>query len=58
MKSYVFRVELEPDEEGWRAFYPPLEDIGASTWGQTQEEASKNIHEVVAMILEEVEEDK
>jgi hypothetical protein len=41
VKSYVFRVELEPDEEGWRALYPPLEDIGASTWGQTQEEAIK-----------------
>jgi hypothetical protein len=32
VKSYVFRVELEQDDEGWRAFYPPLEDIGASTW--------------------------
>lgn len=57
MKSYVFRVELEPDEEGWRALYPPLEDIGASTWGQTQEEAIKNIQEVLSMILEESEED-
>jgi hypothetical protein len=43
VKSYVFRVELEPDEEGWRAFYLPLEDIGASTWGLTQEEPIKNI---------------
>ena len=32
MKTYGFRVELEPDEEGWRAFYPPWEEIGASTW--------------------------
>lgn len=53
MKTYVFRVELEPDEEGWRAFYPPLEDIGASTWGKTREEALKNIQEVLSMILEE-----
>lgn len=57
MKSYVFRVEIEPDEEGWRAFYPPLESIGASTWGLTQEEAIKNIQEVLSMILEEFEED-
>jgi predicted RNase H-like HicB family nuclease len=53
VKSYVFRVELEPDEDGWRAFYPPLEGIGASTWGKTQEEALKNIQEVLSMILEE-----
>jgi predicted RNase H-like HicB family nuclease len=57
VKSYVFRVELEPDEEGWPAFYLPLEDIGASTWGLTQEEAIKNIQEVLSMILEEFEED-
>jgi len=53
VKTYVFRVELEPDEEGWRAFYPPLENIGASTWGETQEEALKNIQEVLSMIVEE-----
>lgn len=57
MKSYVFSVELEPDEEGWRAFYPPLEELGASTWGETQEEAIKNIQEVLSLILEELEEE-
>ena len=57
MKSYLFKVELEPDEEGWRAFYPPLEEIGASTWGETQEDALKNIQEVLAMILEESKQD-
>ena len=56
MKSHLFHVELEPDEEGWRAFYPPLEEIGASTWGYTQEEALKNIQEVLEMILEGLEE--
>ena len=53
MKTYIFRVELEPDEEGWRAFYPPLEEIGASTWGSTREQAIRNIQEVLGMILEE-----
>ena len=57
VKTYVFQVELEPDEEGWRAFYPPWEEIGASTWGCTQEEARKNIEEVLTMILEEFEEE-
>ena len=53
MKSYIFQIELEPDAEGWRAFYPPLEEIGASTWGTTQEEALANIKDVLEMIVEE-----
>ena len=53
VKSYVFQIELEPDDDGWRAFCPPWENIGASTWGQTQEEALRNIEEVLAMIIEE-----
>lgn len=53
MKTYVFRVELEPDEEGWRAFYSPLEELNASTWGENQEAALKHIQEVLAMIVEE-----
>lgn len=53
MKTYVFKVDLEPDEEGWRAFYLPWENIGASTWGKTKEEAIKNIQEVLSMIIEE-----
>ena len=53
MKTYVFRVELEPDEEGWRVFYSPLEELNASTWGENQEAALKHIQEVLAMIVEE-----
>ena len=53
MKTYVFRVELEPDDEGWRAFYAPLEEFGASTWCESQEAALKHIQEVLAMIVEE-----
>ena len=56
MKTYVFQVRLEPDEEGWRAFYPPLERIGASTWGYTKEEALGHIEEVLEMLLEGLEE--
>ena len=53
MNTYGFPVRLEPDEEGWRAFYPPWEEIGASTWGESREAALKNIQEVLAMIIEE-----
>lgn len=53
MKSYVFKVEMEPDEDGWHIFYPPWRKIGASTWGKTREEAMKNIREVLEMIMED-----
>ena len=57
MKTYTFPVELEPDEDGWHVFYPPWRKIGASTWGGTREEALQNIREVLAMLLEEFEEE-
>ena len=53
MKSYIFKVEMEPDEDGWHVFYPPWRKIGASTWGKTREEAMKNIREVLEMIMDD-----
>ncbi len=53
MKTYVFKVDMETDEEGWRAFYAPWEEMGASTWSKTKVESLKNIQEVLAMIVEE-----
>jgi predicted RNase H-like HicB family nuclease len=52
MKTYVFRVVIEPDEDRWLARVPALEGQGAATWGSTQEEALKNIREVLEMTLE------
>ncbi len=57
MKTYLFHVELEPDGEGWRAFFPDWEEIGASTWGYTEEEALIYIREVLSMIVEEFEDE-
>ena len=54
MTTYVFQVSVEPDGDGWRAFYAPLEHIGASTWGNTQEEAVQHIQEVLSMIVDEL----
>ena len=51
MKTYVFKVELEPDGDGWRAFCPAWEHIGASTWGCTRKEAMQNIREVLELVL-------
>ena len=52
MKTYQFRVVIEPDEDGWIAFCPTLVSRGAATGGDTREEALKNIREVLTMVLE------
>lgn len=63
MKTYNFKVVVEPDEDfdgnpsGWHAYCPALVKVGGSTWGETKEEALKNISEVVHMIVEEFIED-
>jgi len=54
VKSYVFKVVVEPDEEGWHAYCPVLEEKGAATWGYTRAEALKNIQEVVQLVVGEL----
>jgi predicted RNase H-like HicB family nuclease len=57
MKSYLFTVVLEPDEDRWLARVPELEDKGAAAWGRTQDEALRNIQEVAQMVVETLLED-
>jgi predicted RNase H-like HicB family nuclease len=57
MKTYSFKVVVEPDEDRWHAYCPALQSYGAATWGYTREEAYRHIQEVVAMITEELTED-
>ena len=57
MKTYTFRVVVEPDEDRWFACCPALEGLGAATWGYTREEALKNINEVLQMVVAELIED-
>ena len=58
MKTYSFKVVVEADEDfdgnpsGWHAYCPALANQGASTWGQTENEALKNINDVVRMVVE------
>jgi predicted RNase H-like HicB family nuclease len=58
MKTYTFKVVIEPDEDfdgnpdGWHAYCPALEKQGASTWGATKAEALKNIDSVIHMVVE------
>ena len=60
MKTYIFKIVLERDEDfdgkpaGWHVYCPVLESKGASTWGETREEALENIREVLGMMVEEM----
>ena len=51
MKTYVFRIVVEPDEDRWFAHCPVLEERGAATWGYTKEEVLENIQQVVQMVI-------
>lgn len=58
-KTYIFKIVIEddPHEDGrlaYHAYCPALEQYGASTWGDTKEEAIQHIQEVVQMIVEEL----
>ena len=57
MKTYAFKVVVEPDEDRWYAYCPLLEQYGAATWGWTEAEAHKHIGEVVNMVITELTED-
>ena len=51
-ETYRFHVLVEPDEDEWFACCPTLVSKGAATGGSTKEEAYKNIHEVLEMVIE------
>lgn len=52
MKTYQFRVVVEPDEDQWIAYCPALVTKGAATGGCTRAEALENIQEALEMVLE------
>lgn len=54
MRTYTFKVVVEPDEGGFHAYCPALRDHGAVTQGKTRKEALKNVNEVVRMIVDEL----
>ncbi|MFH1187749.1 MAG: type II toxin-antitoxin system HicB family antitoxin [bacterium] len=57
VKTYDFKIIVEPDEDRWHAYCPALKKHGVATWGYTKEEALKNIQEVAQMVVEELVED-
>ena len=56
MKTYIFRVELEQEEDDrWSAAIPTLP--GCATWGYTKEEALDSLRESAHAYLEVLFED-
>ena len=52
MKTYNFKIVVEPDGDRWHAYCPALVQQGGATWGHTEQEALKNIQEVVQMVVQ------
>lgn len=52
MKTYTFKVVVEPDEDRWHAYCPVLVEQGAATWGYSQQEALQHMQEVVRLVVE------
>ncbi len=57
MKSYVFKVVVEPDKfedgrEAWHASCPALK--GGHTWGHSREEALVNIREAIDLYVQDL----
>ena len=53
MKTYAFRIVVEPDEDRWSAYCPSLEKPGTATWGKIQAEELTHVREVAEMVLKE-----
>ncbi len=51
MRKKSIKIIIEQDEDKWHAYCPMLEEKGASTYGNTLDEAFKNIKEVLYMTL-------
>jgi predicted RNase H-like HicB family nuclease len=54
MKTYIFPITIEPDEydDGTPTFSASCEALNVHTWGDTYEEAYRNIHEMIAFEIE------
>ena len=56
MKTFIFKAVVEKDNDKWIAYVPELKDKGGATWGNTKEEALRNLEEVIRLLLEDMEE--
>ena len=54
MKSYTYRVIIEPDGKEYHGYVPALS--GCHTCGSTIEETKKNLHDAISLYLENLKE--
>jgi predicted RNase H-like HicB family nuclease len=54
MRTYIFKVAIEPDDDKWVAYSPELKDRGGATWGETKEEALNNLQDVNRLVIEDM----
>ncbi len=54
MNEIQLSILIRPDGDHWFACVPELLEQGVSTWGDTREEAARNILEVLQMTMEEL----
>jgi predicted RNase H-like HicB family nuclease len=53
VKTYLFRVELQEEEDGrWSVWVPGLP--GLTSWGHTREEALRNIQDAAEPYVEDM----
>ncbi len=51
MKTYIFHIEVEKEEDGrWSAEVPSLP--GCASWGYTKQEALRSIQEATQLYIE------
>ena len=51
MKTYLFRVVVEAEDDAWIAYSPTLKDKGGATWGRSESEAIENVKQVIQMTV-------
>jgi len=56
MKSYTYRVIIEPDGKAYHGFVPAL--VGCHTCGDTIEETRVNLRDAISLYLENLNENK
>lgn len=53
MKTYLFRVELQQEQDGrWSVWIPAL--AGLASWGHTKEEALRNVQDAAEAYVEDM----
>ena len=52
MKTYLFRVVVEAEDDAWIAYSPTLKNKGGATWGRTESEAIENVKQVIQMTVD------